>query len=592
MNMERPARVLINSIPVEVPAGTTIIEAAEKVNVIIPRFCSSKESRHSGSCRICVVEVEGEEYLQTACNTPVREGMVVTTNSPLVRKTRRMVAELLISGHPDDCHSCTRLTPCGLRKLAAEVGIRERVFPWEGQGRAIDASHPSLVRNPEKCLLCGKCVFVCREVQTVDAIGFADRGRNTEVASGAPSGMIDSPCVGCGQCILVCPTGALSDSTDPDAIWSVLADQGKFVVAQVAPSTRATLGEEFGFKAGTNVAGKIVSALRRLGFRKVFDTTFAADLVAVEEAHELLARLEKSWAQPDGTPESAFGLGLPLMTSSSPAWVKFLEHFYPSLLPLLSTCKSPQQVAGALTKTHLAEGMGIDPGSMVVFSVMPCTAKKFEATRPEMVVSGMREVDFVLTNRELARLIREAGIDFANLPEEDFDDPMGVSSGGGDIFGVSGGVLEAALRVLAGLVSTGEPPSLEFRELRGFKDVKTAILQFENRSLHVAVASGLGPARELVEGLVSGKGPKFDYIEVMACPGGCIGGGGQISAGNFEVQARRAATLYAQDRGKPVRNPADNPFIKALYKDFLKKPNSPKAVSLLHTRFVARSRVW
>lgn len=561
---------------VTVEEGTSILEAAKSAGIDIPSLCYLREINVIGSCRVCVVEVERAKTLQAACVTPVGQGMVVRTNTPKVRASRRLTVEMILSDHPYECPTCPRNLNCELQELAERMGIRQVRFQGHKEEQPIDTSSPSIVRDPNKCILCRRCVSVCEKVQTVNAIGPWGRGSRTTIGPAWGESMNDSPCVNCGQCVLVCPVGALYEKDQTEEVWKVLADPGKYVIVQTAPATRVSIGEPFGLPQGSISTGKMVAALRRLGFAKVFDTDFAADLTIMEEGSELLERLQH-------------GGPLPLITSCSPGWIKFMEEFYPELSKNVSSCKSPQQMFGALAKTYYAEKMGIDPANMVVVSIMPCTAKKFEAARPEMNSSGYADVDYVLTVRELARMIKQAGIDFSELPEEEYDAPLGISTGAGVIFGATGGVMEAALRTAYELATGKMLEKLDFEEVRGLEGVKEASVNLEGTVLKVAVAHGLGNARTLLDAVKSGE-KQYHFIEIMTCPGGCIGGGGQPIPTDTSVREKRLAAIYEADRKMPLRKSHENPAVQELYRTYLGKPLSEKSHHLLHTHYRGRPK--
>ncbi|NLY54795.1 MAG: 2Fe-2S iron-sulfur cluster binding domain-containing protein [Firmicutes bacterium] len=573
--MER-IKLTIDNKPVEVEAGTTILEAAQKIGVHIPTLCYHPELRLEGACRICVVEVEGLRNLVASCVYPVADNMVVKTNSESVRRARKTVLELLIANHPMDCLVCSRHGECELQDLSRQLGIRQVRFTGGKRDMAVDESSHSIVRDPNKCVLCGRCVRVCAETQAVSAIGVANRGSSSIVTTPFNKGLADGPCVGCGQCINVCPVAALREKDDTERVWGALHDPQAHVVVQVAPAVRAALGEEFGMRPGSLVTGKTVTALRQLGFDQIFDTQFAADLTIIEEGHEFIHRLKNN-------------VNLPLITSCSPGWVGYCERFYPEMLPHVSTCKSPQQMFGVLAKTYYAERANINPANIFSVSVMPCTAKKSEAAREEMQSSGYRDVDAVITTRELASMIREAGIDFANLPDSEFELPMGMSTGAGTIFGVTGGVMEAALRTVAEILDGEELPSLEFQQVRGFAGVREATIRIAGQPVRIAIANGLAHAKRLLDSIKAGEA-EYHFIEIMGCPGGCIGGGGQPLSTDPEIRMHRAAALYRQDMLKKVRKSHENPAVKELYRSFLGEPNGEKAHQLLHTHYQARSR--
>jgi iron-only hydrogenase group A len=568
----------IDNLAVEVPEGSTILEAARSVGIHIPSLCTLPEMHHSpGACRVCVGEVERARSLVASCVYPVANGMKVKTNSRRVREARERVIEFMLSDHPRDCNICQKHGNCELQQVAEQVGTRDITVPCtDFTVHDIDDSSEALVRDASKCINCLRCVTACAEVQGVFLLTPEGRGFESRVVPAMGHNLNDSACTFCGQCAVVCPTGAIVEKDHTALVWAALEDPTKHVVVQEAPAIRAQLGEEFGLPPGTLVTGKMITALRRLGFDRVFDTNFTADLTIIEEGHELLHRVKT-------------GGKLPMITSCSPGWIKFIEHFYPDLLPHVSTCKSPQQMFGALAKTYYAEKEGIDPASIFVVSIMPCTAKKFEAARPEMWSSGYRDVDVVLTTRELGRMIRKAGIDLATLPEGDYDAPMGQYSGAATIFGATGGVMEAALRTVYAVVAGKDLPSLDITAVRGLDGIKEAALEIGDLGeVRAAVAHGLGNARQVMD-LVSSGQADYHFIEIMACPGGCVGGGGQPLPASNEKRKLRAEALY-QDDGEvqSIRQSHENPAIKALYDDFLKEPLGEKSHHLLHTHYTAR----
>jgi NADP-reducing hydrogenase subunit HndD len=585
----------IDGAKVEVPAGATVLDAARKAGVQVPTLCYMKDVQAIGACRVCMVEVEGAATLVASCSTPATDGMKVHTNNRRVRESRRMVVELLLSEHEGDCQTCNRSEDCELQALARSMGIKEITYAGAKPVRKSDSSTPALVRDMGKCIACRRCVTVCSQVQGVVGLWPQHRGFKTVIGPAFGQDLSEVVCIQCGQCAAVCPVGAISERDQIDEVWAALDDPTKTVVVQTAPAIRAALGECFGYPPGTLVTGKMVSALRRLGFDAVFDTNFAADLTIMEEGTELLARLKTALV--DKKP-----VALPMMTSCSPGWIKFVEHYYPDMAGNLSTCKSPQQMFGAIAKTYWAGKIEKRPEDIFVVSVMPCTAKKFEAQRPEMNSSGVRDVDVVLTTRELGRMIREAGIDFRSLPDEEMDAPLGLSTGAADIFANTGGVMEAALRTAYEIV-TGRPlpfGNLHVAPVAGLEGIKEASLVIEGTlpdwrflegvTLNVAVAHGLGNARTVLERVKSGQAA-YHFVEVMTCPGGCIGGGGQPRVTTNEVRKARIAAIYKEDEGRPLRKSHENPAITQIYAEFLGKPLGEKSHHLLHTHYEKRGKV-
>ena len=573
--------VKVNGIAVSVPKGSTILEAARVAGVEIPTLCYMKEKNEIGACRICVVEATGARGLVTACVYPVTEGMEISTNTAKVREARKTTLELILSTHDKKCLSCSRSTNCELQKLCRDYGVDENAFEGFKPKYEIDDSAPHLVRDNNKCILCRRCVAVCQE-QYVSVIGANDRGIDTNIGSPFNAKLNDVPCISCGQCTVVCPTGALVEKDDTDKVWAALADPTKHVVVQTAPAIRATLGECFDMPIGTNVEGKMVAALRRLGFDKVFDTDFGADLTIVEEANELVERVKNN-----GT--------LPMITSCSPGWIKFAEYYYPDMLGHLSTCKSPQQMTGAVIKTYYAEKMGIDPKDIVVVSVMPCTAKKFEIGRADESAAGVPDVDVAITTRELGRMIDRAGIKFANLPDEQFDSPLGEGTGAAVIFGATGGVMEAALRTANDWLTGKSNDNIVFEEVRGTMGLKEASYDLAGLKVKVAVASGAAAAKTVMDRIKSGKAD-WTFVEIMGCPGGCVNGGGQPIQPQYvrdtvDLKVERAKALYAQDEATVLRKSHENPAVKKIYEEYYTDGfGGHKAHHDLHTSYVARKK--
>lgn len=576
MNM---VNLKINGIPVAAPEGSTVLEAAHLAGIRIPTLCYLKEINAIGACRICVCEVKGARGLVAACVHPIAEGMEVFTNTPAIQKYRKTTLELILSNHRTDCLSCPRSTDCELQKLCREYGVDMDRFKKGATDCTVDTSMPHLVRDNSKCILCRRCIAVCQKNQYAGVIEACERGYDTHIGCAFDMSLADTACVACGQCTAVCPTAALTERDDTAKVWEALGDTTKMVIVGPAPSVRVQLGECFGMPIGTNVEGKMIAALRRLGFDKVFDVDTAADFTIMEEGTELLHRMKE-------------GGVLPLITSCSPGWVKFCEHYYPEFIPNLSSCKSPQQMFGALIKTYYAEKEGLDPKDIVVVGVMPCTAKKFEIGREHENAAGVPDVDISITTRELAAMIRRAGLIFEDLPDEECDPAFGVASGAGHIFGATGGVMEAALRTVAEIVTGKSLPSPEFREVRGTEDVKEAEYDLAGTKVRVAVTSGLASAAKLLDRVKAGEAD-YQFIEVMACPGGCVNGGGQPhqdgDTRNFkDLRALRAAGLYGEDAAMALRKSHENPVVKEVYENYLGEPGGPLSHHILHTQYEKR----
>ncbi len=579
--MEQMIPLTIDGVHVEVPAGTTVLEASRLAGVKIPTLCYLKDVNQSGSCRMCVVDVGGRAF-QASCVLPVTKDMVVKTNTPALREARRTVLELILSNHDKRCLTCVRSQSCELQKLCLDLGVENGdEYAGEKNHYDIDDASFSVVRDNNKCILCRRCVSACVKVQSVGVIGATKRGFKTAIASPWDMKLAEMACINCGQCITVCPVGALHEKDDTDIVWKYLNDPAKHVVVQTAPAVRAALGEEFGIPMGTSVTGKMAAALRRMGFAKVFDTDFAADLTIMEEAHELVERVTK-------------GGVLPMITSCSPGWIKFCEHYYPDFIPNLSTCKSPHEMEGALIKSYYAEKANIDPKDIIVVSVMPCTAKKYEAQRPELAIGGYQDVDVAITTRELARMIKAFNIDFVKLPDEDFDNMLGESTGASVIFGATGGVMEAALRTAYTFITGQELEDVNFTAVRGVNGIKEATVKIGDMDVNVAVASSTSMAAKLLDSIRNGE-KQYAFIEIMGCPGGCVNGGGQpivdaTTRSEKDIRTERAKALYREDAAKTYRKSHQNPMIKSLYDNFLGEPGSHKAHKLLHTTYTKRPK--
>ncbi|MFT4006184.1 MAG: NADH-dependent [FeFe] hydrogenase, group A6 [Lacrimispora sp.] len=571
--------IKINGMDVSAPAGSTILEAARLAHVEIPTLCFLKDINEIAACRICTVEINGGR-LAPACVYPINPGLEVVTGSPKLRDYRKKTLQLILSNHNRSCLSCVRSGDCELQNLCKELGVdAEDYYDGDKTVSELDESAVHMVRDNSKCILCRRCSAICEKVQGIGVIGPNERGFATFIGSAFDMGLGETSCVSCGQCITVCPTGALYEKSNIDDIAEAIADPSKHVIVQTAPAVRAGLGEEFGYEIGTNVEGKMVSSLRRLGFDKVFDTNFGADLTILEEAHEFIDRVQN-------------GGVLPMITSCSPGWIKYCEHYFPDMTENLSSCKSPQQMFGAIAKSYYAEKMGIKPEDIVSVSVMPCTAKKFEIGRADEAANGVPDVDYTMTTRELAQMVRRAGIRFTELPEEDFDTPLGLGTGAAVIFGATGGVMEAALRTAVETLTGEELEKPDFLDVRGTEGIKEATYHVAGMDVNIAVASGLGNARELLNRVKSGEA-NYHFIEIMGCPGGCVNGGGQPQQPGYvrntkDIRALRAKVLYDEDEAKTIRKSHENPAIKELYETYLGEPGSHKAHHLLHTTYVKR----
>ena len=571
--------IKINGRDYAVEKGITVLEAARYAGIDIPTLCYLKDINEIGACRLCLVEVKGARGMVTACVYPVNEGMEITTNSPKIRAARKMNLELLLSNHKKECLSCVRSTTCELQSLCNEYGVDENHFGGERTEYAIDDSAPSIIRDNNKCILCRRCVAACKTMQGIGVIGANDRGFDTHIGTAFDIKLADTSCVNCGQCVVACPTGALYEKDDTAKVFEAIADPDMHVAICAAPSVRAQIGECFGYEPGTDTEGKMVASMKRLGFDGVYDMNLTADLTIMEEATEFLGRVKN-------------GGKLPMITSCSPGWIKFCEHYFPEMTENLSTCKSPQQMFGATYKTYYAQKMGLDPAKIFFVSAIPCTAKKFEVGRADQSAAGVPDVDVAITTRELARMIQQAGIDFRSMQDEKFDTPFDIGSGAGAIFGATGGVMEAALRTAAEVIEGKQLEKVEFEDVRGTEGIKRATYKLGDIELKVAVASGTANAKKLLTAVENGE-EKVDFIEIMACPGGCVNGGGQPYQpakvrNNVDLRAKRAAVLYTADKNMDLRKSHENSAVKKLYDEFFGEPNSHKAHEILHTSYVKR----
>ena len=579
--MPEMIKINIDGREIEVEKGITVLQAARKAKIDIPTLCFLKDINEAGDCRMCIVEIEGRRGLVPSCNTKVEEGMKIKTNTPAINESRKVILDLILSSHNRTCLTCVRNGNCELQTLAEKFGMAEIEYPGKEVEPHIDDLSPSIVRDASKCIMCKRCVATCKNLQKISAIDVAGRGFKSHISTTNEASLNDVNCTNCGQCIQACPTGALREKETIDDVWLKLKDPDTYVVVQTAPAVRVALGEEFNMPIGTNVTGKMVSALKRLGFDKVFDTNTGADITIMEEASEFIERVQNNGV-------------LPMITSCSPGWIKYIEMNYPELLPHVSTCKSPHQMFGALIKTYFAQKEGIDPNKIYMVSVMPCVAKKFERQREEMKVNGLDDVDNVITTRELARMIKQAGIEFTDLEDEEFDNPMGEATGAAAIFGTTGGVMEAALRTAQDILTCQDLPKIEFEAVRGGDGIKKATVNVAGNDIKVVAASGLANAQKIMEEIKAGKAD-YQFVEIMACPGGCIMGGGQpikSSKTKREVDVRklRAEALYAIDEKSTIRKSHENPVIKKLYQEFLQRPGSHKAHELLHTHYTERTK--
>jgi iron-only hydrogenase group A len=586
--------LIINNIPLSIEEGTTILDAAKKLNFKIPTLCNHPDLSVAGNCRVCVVEIKGQRLLSAACATPVAEGIEIFTNSGKVRSSRKHVIELILSEHNADCTKCYKNEECELQDISSEYRVGDHVFMdlVKAEDKIVDISSPSIAKDDSKCIRCQRCVRTCEELQNVRTLAVINKGDHQKISTFLSKPMNDVVCTFCGQCINRCPTAALTERNSIEEVWTAINDPMKHVVVQTAPAVRVALGEKLGYEPGKIVTGKMVTALKHIGFDSVLDTDFTADLTIIEEGNELLTRLKQALVNGENVVS-------PMITSCSPGWVKFQEHIFPEFLDNLSTCKSPQQMFGALAKTYYAEKKNIDPKNIVSVSIMPCTAKKFECTRPEMKSSGYQDVDYVLTTRELSRMIKQAGIDFVKLEDSNFDVLLGQSTGAGEIFGATGGVMEAALRTVYEIVTGREVPfkNLNILPVRGMDGVKEASIKItetkpewsflEGIDLNVAIAHGLVNARKVMDSVKAGTS-NYHFIEIMACPGGCIGGGGQPYPTNLEIRKKRAEAIYCEDENMPIRKSHENPEIIQVYNDFLGKPLGEKSHELLHTKYIRR----